>query len=173
MTPQGLKRVRVNAEQEPDGQAKPMRFLPFEDYLLWRNVGLRGELPDGSADPSWRGRHGERNAVFADLLVYTGMRLGEAASLLVTELPPLSGVRVIGDVHLASAVTKRGKARTVFVNRRTLRDLHQYRDIERDDLVVRRRAAGGYEQVPDALLVRPGHSRSPLSPHARVAARGQ
>jgi hypothetical protein len=37
-----LLRVRVNAEQGPDGQAKPLRFLPFEDYLLWRNVGLRG-----------------------------------------------------------------------------------------------------------------------------------
>lgn len=154
MTPNGLKRIRVNAEQEPGGQGRPMRFLPFEDYLLWRNVGLRGELPDGSPDPSWRGRHGERNAVFADLLVYTGMRLGEAASLLVTELPPLSGVRVLGDVHLSAAVTKRGKARTVFVNRRTLRDLHQYRDIERDGLVARRRAAGSYGLVPDTLLVR-------------------
>lgn len=109
MTPNGLKRIRINAEQEPGGQGRPMRFLPFEDYLLWRNVGLRGELPDGSPDPSWRGRHGERNAVFADLLVYTGMRLGEAASLLVTELPPLSGVRVLGDVHLSAAVTKRAR----------------------------------------------------------------
>ncbi len=59
-----------------------MRFVPFEDYLLWRDVGLRGRLPDGRADPSWRGRHDERNALFADLLIYTGMRLGEASCLL-------------------------------------------------------------------------------------------
>ncbi|MFB7190994.1 hypothetical protein ACFCZT_38105, partial [Streptomyces sp. NPDC056230] len=35
-------------------------------------------------DPTWRGRNGERNAPFADSLVYTGMRLGEGASRLFT-----------------------------------------------------------------------------------------
>lgn len=79
LTPQGLRQARVNAEHEPDPRPVPIRLVPFEDYLLWRDVGLRGELPDGRPDPSWRGRHGERNAVFADLLVHTGMRLGEAS----------------------------------------------------------------------------------------------
>jgi len=147
LTPQGMKRVRVNALQEPGGQNEPIRFLAFEDYLLWRDVGLRGELPDGRADPSWRGRHGERNAVFADLLIYTGMRLGEGASLLVPEIPPISAAstgRATGGVHLSAAVTKRNKARTVFVNRRTLSGLHHYIDIERDELVTRRIAAGAY-----------------------------
>ncbi len=43
-----------------------MRFVPFADYLAWRDVGLRGRLPDGRVDPAWRGRHDERNAAFAD-----------------------------------------------------------------------------------------------------------
>jgi hypothetical protein len=38
--------------------------------------------------------------------------------------------RVVADGDLTAA------ARTVFVNRRTLRDLHRYRDIERDGLVA-------------------------------------
>lgn len=157
MTPQGLKQMRVNAEQEPDRQAEPIRFVSFEDYLLWRDVGLRGELPDGRPDPAWRGRHGERNAMFADLLVYTGMRLGEAASLLVGEVPPLaaaSGGPGLGDVRLAASVTKRNKARTVFVNRRALADLHRYIDIERDELVTRRLADAGYPVTGDTELVR-------------------
>jgi len=154
MTPQGLRQVRVNAEHETDPQTAPLRFVSFEDYLLWRDVGLRGELPDGRPDPGWRGRHGERNALFADLLVCTGMRLGEAASLLVSEVPPLSGPRAVGDVHLSAAVTKRNKARTVFVIRRTLQGLHHYIDIERDELMTRRRAAGVYDSLADVLAVR-------------------
>lgn len=47
-----------------------------------------GELPDGRPDVSWCGRKGERNALFADSLVCTGMRLGEGSSLLVTGVPP-------------------------------------------------------------------------------------
>jgi site-specific recombinase XerD len=81
------------------------------------------------------------------------MRLGEAASLLVAELPP-SGGSGLGDVRLSSAVTKRGKARTVFVNRRSLADLHRYIGIERDELVTRTRRDGGYAQVGEAVWVR-------------------
>lgn len=79
MTPQGPKRVRVNAEYEVDDEEEPLHIVQFVDDLLWRNVGLRGELPDGRPDPTWRGRNAERNALFADSLVYTGMRLGEGA----------------------------------------------------------------------------------------------
>jgi site-specific recombinase XerD len=150
VTPQGLKRMRVNAEQEPDPPIKPVEFLPFEDYLLWRNVGLRGELPDGQSDPNWRGRHGERNALFADLLVYTGMRLSEAASLLIPEVPALEA-RVTGALQVPAAVAKRGKGRTVFINQRTLRGLHHYLQIERDELVARCCAEGRYATMADAL----------------------
>jgi hypothetical protein len=111
MTPQGPKRIRVNAEYDTDDWDEPLRIVKFFDYLLWRNVGLRGELPDGRPGPSRRGRNGERNALFADSLVYTGMRLGEGSSMLVTEVPPVYGVqRVMGDVHL-SAGSKRSGSR--------------------------------------------------------------
>ncbi|MEV5986411.1 hypothetical protein AB0L85_15555 [Streptomyces sp. NPDC052051] len=83
MTPQGLIQVRVNAEAEPGQSDRPITFLPYEDHLPWRDVGLRGFLPDGGCDPKGRGRNGERNALFADLLVCTGMRLTEASCLLV------------------------------------------------------------------------------------------
>ncbi|MEV4049570.1 site-specific integrase [Amycolatopsis sp. NPDC049688] len=119
-TPTGPVVVLHNAERELDEESTEVRFLSYEDYLLWRDVGLRGQLPSGAADPPWRGRHGERNAVFADLLVCTGMRLQEASSLLVTELPLISPRRLTGDLHLAATVTKRRRARTVYVSRRVL-----------------------------------------------------
>ncbi|MFH9425055.1 site-specific integrase [Streptomyces sp. NPDC017529] len=145
MTSDGPRTMRVNAEHVTDPEDEPVRFVTFEDYLLWRDVGLRGELPEGGRDPRWRGRNGERNAMFADLIVYTGMRLSEASSLLVPEIPPLvTGRRITGDVHLSKAVTKRNKARTVFMTLRMLRSLHHFIDIERDELVARRLAEGVY-----------------------------
>jgi len=154
MTSQGLRQIRANAELESDRQARPVRFVSYEDYLLWRNVGLRGELPDGTPDPTWRGRHAERNAAFADLLISTGMRLGEAASLLVCEMPPQSGDRGLGGVHLSAAVTKRNKPRTVFMTRRTCRAVHHYIEIERDAVVQRQLSVGGYAAAADVVTVR-------------------
>ena len=145
-TSQGPRHVRVNTETEPDPGPAPVRFVSFTDYLAWRDVGLRGRLPDGRVDPSWRGQQDERNAAFADLLVSTGMRLSEAAALLVPELPALPTDRraKLSGIHLGPAVTKRSRSRVVFPSLRCLRALHHYTQIERDELVTRVRAAGGY-----------------------------
>jgi site-specific recombinase XerD len=155
-TPQGVKQVRVNTESEPDPGSGPVRFVGYEDYLLWRDVGLRGRLPDGRVDPSWRGRHEQRNALFADLLIHTGMRLGEAACLLVCEVPGegVAAERRAGPIHLGPSVTKRGRARSVFVPVRLVRALNRYVRIERDELVSRVRAGGGYVEAGEMVLVR-------------------
>ncbi|MCR8574282.1 tyrosine-type recombinase/integrase [Streptomyces sp. Isolate_219] len=153
-TPRGLVVVRTNALREVDEDPGAVEFLAFEDYLLWRDVGLRGQLPSGEPDPSWRGRHGERNAAFADLVVGTGMRLQEASSLLVTEIPSAVDGRRTGAVHLPPTITKRRKSRTVYGSRRVLRGVHHYIDIERDALVQRKLAAGAYASRPEQLLVR-------------------
>jgi site-specific recombinase XerD len=152
-TPRGPAKVRVNTERDPGEESGPVRFLPYEDYLRWRDVGLRGLLPDGSPDPAWRGRHGERNAAFADLMVGTGMRLGEASSLLVSELPPPGGGRRTGELLLPASITKRNRARSVFVSQRVLRRVHQYAGIERDELVSRKLAAGAYDRAAGLVLV--------------------
>ncbi|MDA8286433.1 MAG: site-specific integrase [Actinomycetota bacterium] len=155
-TPQGPRQVRINAESEPDPGPAPVRFVSFGDYLIWRDVGLRGRLPDGRVDPSWRGRHDERNAAFADLLISTGMRLSEGSSLLIPELPivPTAGGGKLSGIHLGPAVTKRNRARVVFPSLRCLRALHRYTRIERDELVTRVRAAGGYVLDENAEPVR-------------------
>lgn len=161
-TPTGPMVMLHNAEREVDEESTEVRFLSYEDYLLWRDVGLRGQLPSGAADPLWRGRHGERNAVFADLRVCTGMRLQEASSLLVTELPPITPRRLTGDLHLPATITKRRRARTVYVSRRALHGLHQYVEIERGELIERHRAAGTYAGARLSLSVY-GAGRSTLT----------
>ncbi|MFI5825084.1 site-specific integrase [Streptomyces rishiriensis] len=151
MTPNGPKQVRVNEESEPGKSKVPISFLPYQDFLLWRDVRLRGLLPNGDRDPTWRGRNGERNGLFADLLVCTGMRLVEASCLLLPEIPLLAPAR--GDFHLSKAVTKRNKPRTVYARLRVLRDVHHYVTIERDELVQRMRLTGAYDAKADSWHV--------------------
>src|SRR3546814_2245730 len=63
-----------------------VRFVTMDDYRIFRDVGLRGLALDGTERPGARDRNGLRNALFADLLVTTGLRLEEASGLLADEL---------------------------------------------------------------------------------------
>jgi len=44
-TPQGMRQVRINVESEPDPGRPPVKFVSFEDYLLWRDVVISALLP--------------------------------------------------------------------------------------------------------------------------------
>jgi hypothetical protein len=84
-----------------------------------------------------------------------GMRLGEAASLLAVELPgqqAADGAQVAA-ISLAAAVTKRSRARAVFVPARLVRALHRYRSVERGELVARLRADSGYRIGDGTVLI--------------------
>ncbi len=86
-------------------------------------------------------------------MVGTGMRLCEASSLLVSELPPPGGGRRTGELLLPSSITKRNRPRSVFVSQRVLRRVHQYVDIERDELVSRMLVGGTYDRADGLILV--------------------
>jgi integrase len=118
--------------------------LSVEDYVVFREVGLRGRLPDGCPDPAWKGRNGERNTLFAELLVTTGMRLEEAATLLWPELPP-PGAGKSQPLELAPAVTKRGRSRTIRVPNRLLVSIAAYRLLERANALSRADAPAASE----------------------------
>ncbi len=94
----------------PTGDVK---FLSLDDYVFWRDVGLRGRLPDGSEDPRWRGgRFAARNLAFAELLVTTGMRLEEASVQLVAELPAPQPGEKSAKYRVASNSAKYQRGRT-------------------------------------------------------------
>jgi site-specific recombinase XerD len=121
----------VNLAKERRGRRRPPGFVSVEDYLVFRDVGLLGRLPDGGPDASFHGRHGHRNALFAELLVTTGMRVGEAASLLVADLPPMkAGVKSV-PLDLAPVVCKGGRGRAVRLPTRMLRAIDGYAGLER------------------------------------------
>jgi hypothetical protein len=64
--------------------------------------------------------------------------------MLVCEIPRIMD-RAAGALQVPAAVAKRGKGRIVYVNQRTLRSLHHYLEIERDELVDRCLAKGCYD----------------------------
>ncbi len=127
-----LLAVTANRSRERAARRHDMRFVDLGSYLLFRDVGLRGRLPDGAEDPTWRGRNGERNALFAELLVTTGLRLSEGGSLLLADLPRKadSGMRSL-PFDLPGAVAKGGRPRRIRIPRRVVRLINDYIDLER------------------------------------------
>jgi site-specific recombinase XerD len=135
--------MAVNCAKESGARNGDMRFLDMPRYLAFREVGLRGRLPDGREDPTWRGRNGERNALFAELLITTGLRLQEASSLLLSELPELdthpdSTARSLA-FRLAAATAKGSRGRDIRMPIRLIGRLQDYARIERDNALGRAR----------------------------------
>lgn len=131
--------TRTVRAREPGARRGDIRFVSLEHFLAFRDVGLRGRRLDGHEDPAWNCRHGERNALFAELLVTTGLRLEEAASLLAIELPAVdcsaSAPKSV-PFRLPASIAKGGRAREIRVPVRLLRRLADYVAIERINALV-------------------------------------
>lgn len=74
--------LRTPWHSEPD-----IRPLTREQWVAFRDVGLRGLTSSGEMDPSWRGRSSLRSMAGAEIAVTTGMRVSEFSTLLDAELP--------------------------------------------------------------------------------------
>ena len=144
----GRRPVEVLAGTVRAGQSpRRIRFLTRDQYVAFRTVGLLGRLPDGSEDLEWTGRNGARDAAFADLLVHSGARVTEAASLVVPELPAAMGDTVT--MRLAAPTTKGAKGREVVFATGVLRSVNDYVALERAN-VVHRTAA---KPLPDDVVL--------------------
>lgn len=155
--------VAANMARERNARNGDMRFVSLDRYVLFRDVGLRGRLPDGREDPTWRGRNGERNALFAELLVTTGLRLQEASHLLTVELPTpdrSQGQRSL-PFRLAAAIAKGGKSREIRLPLRLLERLDDYAGVERTNAVGRWRQRRAWKRI-DAPIMAMGHDRQSL-----------
>lgn len=135
-----------NEAYERAARRSDVRFVDLADYQAFRDVGLRGLTVEGAERPGARDRNGARNALFADLLVTTGLRLEEASFLLAAEIP-------VGDaraerqrrVELPAALTKGDRGRTILLPRRLLSAFDAYMAVERASAVSKssRRAEAG------------------------------
>lgn len=136
-----------------DAAAERVQWLPAAAYRRWRDVGLRGYDADGLPDRRFRGRWAARNAGFADVMVRTGLRLSEQASLSVFEVPAGRGVGGYQRFWLPPAIAKGGSARWVYVPESLVAELSAYADIDRCEVVQQARAAGRYARIRRPLVV--------------------
>jgi len=143
-----------------DARATRVKWLTPRAFQQWRDVGLGGHLLDGSRDCSWRGRNDGRNLAFANLLWSSGLRLREAGTLLVSELPePDANARYLR-ARVGDAVAK-GRGRDFWMASDARRELEAYVVSTRAAAVSRARREGRYEDPPNRLLV-VGRDRSRL-----------
>jgi integrase len=121
---------------------------------------LRGLTVEGTERPGARDRNGARNALFADLLVTTGLRLEEASHLLAAEIP-------VGDaraerqrrVELPAALTKGDRGRSMLLPRRLLPVFDAYIAVERAEAVAK---------FASAVAGKPSTARSSSTPLIRA-----
>lgn len=122
-------------------------------YERYRDCGLLGLTLEGDEDRGWRGRNGQRNAAFADLLYGSGVRLEEGGSLLLVELPPDDPSRGYYTCHMAEQCAKGKTARTYWMPRKALLPVLDYCEGERATAVRRAQAAGRYERMAGVRLL--------------------
>ncbi|MGV9362055.1 tyrosine-type recombinase/integrase [Amycolatopsis sp. NPDC003731] len=146
-----------------------VEWLPPASYRSWRDAGLRGYGTDGLPRRDFRGRWAARNATFADLMVRTGLRLSEQASLTVFDLPR-RGTQTTGHRRfwLPAAIAKGGSARWVYVPMSVLADVEALARWDRSDVIAEARAAGQY-----ARWRRPWVVTDPAVPVARRVGAGE
>ncbi len=142
------------------------RWVAPATYRLYREVGLRGSgiltrgeeragwagvwwEPDGTDRTSFRGRTSQRNAVFADLVYGSGLRLQEAGTLLIPEIP--AGGQVESD--LAASTAKFGKRRRWYCAPTLDRRLQSYIAVTRAQAVRRARREERYDRIKNIIWV--------------------
>jgi len=142
-------------ELSPSGTHRgDVKWLTPDAYRYWRDVGLAGFSGDGLPTEGWVGANEDRDVAFADALFGTGLRRGELASLLTTEVPSI-GPRRLHRSWLASTCAKRGRGRPYWVPASATDRLHFYMtEGSRPAAVARAQAAGRYERLPRRWLLK-------------------
>jgi site-specific recombinase XerD len=133
-----------------------VRFVSLEDYRRFRDIGLRGLAPDGIERPGARDRNGLRNALFAELLVATGLRLEEASSLLASELDALQQADSSNHqiwFELPAGLTKGDRGRAIFMPTGLLSRLRAYMTVERAHAVDKFRTRAGWRAMDRPILI--------------------
>lgn len=144
-----------NMAYEPSTAVFQPRFVSLETYRMFNRVGIRGLTPTGHERHGARDRNGQRNALFADLLVSTGLRLEEAGSLLACELPRAS---VATSSHrqfrfdLPPPIAKGNRRRTVLIPQRIIARLQDYIEIERAVAVSKFKARSIVSRIPRPIF---------------------
>lgn len=149
------ERARASAVAEPAGiRDRNVKWLEPAAVRRWIDMGLRGLNFDGSEQSvPGSNRTGTRDAAFAELLYGTGLRVSEAASMLLPELPETHDAeRIYRSGRLASSCAKGGHGRQWWCPRDTLGEVWTYVEGQRAEWVRKAQINGRYKDLPGALV---------------------
>lgn len=150
--------ITTNASYERAVKPSDTRFLMLNDFHRFRDVGLLGLQIDGRIRIGGRSRNGLRNALFAELLIATGMRLEEGCSLLVSEIRDAIEATKSGERQLPfllrTGLTKGKKGRTIRMPARLLTRFKAYLSVERDAAVTKFRQRNVLRKMKHHILCR-------------------
>jgi site-specific recombinase XerD len=157
----GGRRARIAARNdayERVAKRLDVRFISLEDHRAFRDVGLRGLTIDGAERSGARDRNGARNALFAEMLVTTGLRLEEASFLLASEfaalIPADKSHRRQAWLELPPALTKGDRGRSVLLPCRLLQQIAAYARAERAVAVAKFEARSGWRAIKRPIFIR-------------------
>ncbi|MGH3639399.1 MAG: hypothetical protein ACRDUX_10245, partial [Mycobacterium sp.] len=134
------------------------RWIVPGTYRLWRDVGLRGRGIERVGPSQWRAagddessrvRNTLRNTAFTDFVYSTGLRVQEAGSLLLAELPQEGVV----EAKLPAAIAKYSKARMWYAAPTVGRTLRTYVAVARAAAIRRAIREGRYDEIEDIIWV--------------------
>lgn len=134
------------------------RWIVPGTYRLWRDVGLRGrgvqrigasQWRAAGDDESCRARNSLRNTAFTDFVYSTGLRVQEAGSLLLAELPPADVI----EAKLPAAIAKYSKARMWYAAPTVMRTVRSYVTVARAAAVRRAIRESRYDEIEDIIWV--------------------
>ncbi|MET9086426.1 integrase [Streptomyces sp. NPDC004237] len=153
VTPRG-EVVEVADARANNARSANVHWLTPRTWRLWVDVGLRGHGLDGVPERGWVGRLEDRNVAFVRLLVSSGLRRLEGASLLTFEVPkiPLTGGRYCRG-KVAAQVTRSKRARTFYASSGAVGDIESYVESSRAWAISKAQAVGRYERLSEMRLV--------------------
>ena len=99
-----------------------------------------------------RGRNEARNSALVQTLWSSGLRIREAATLVVHEVPDFPDEGDWSDGWVANATAK-GSGREYLIEYEALRAIEKYQRTSRAEAVRRAQEAGRYDRVRDMLVV--------------------
>jgi hypothetical protein len=165
------QRWRAGGPAEVPAARARVEWLTPGQYRRWRDCGLRGYQADGLPDGGFRFRRrwASRNALFADVMVRTGLRLAEQASLTVLEVPRGLAGQGYERFWLPGAVAKNESALWVYLPAALARKTAEYIAADRAAVIAAARARGAYDALGGTLVIEdPGLGLPRGRPPARV-----
>lgn len=125
-----------------------VRWLTPRTVRLWREIGIEGYTIDRLRDDGFKGRTVSRNKAMVELLYGSGLRITEASSLLLPELPPSEPHGSFAEAQLSAAIAKGGFGRTWYLLNESSALTASYIATSRRAAIEGARRRGVYESLP-------------------------